>query len=138
MPIPFFQRPRQRHYGDIQNKPHPQKPLPWGLIKFIIKAALTGAVLIFIFGSVFVLWASRDLPDPNKLRDRQVAQSTKIYDRTGEHLLYEVYQNQRRTMVELEQMSPWLPKAVVAIEDKYFLNIKVYAFFLLLGLYLIT
>ncbi|MCX6784952.1 MAG: hypothetical protein NTV81_03405, partial [Candidatus Komeilibacteria bacterium] len=36
---------------------------------------------IFAF-SALVIWYSRDLPDPNKLKDRAVAQSTKIFDRT--------------------------------------------------------
>src|SRR3989339_1189808 len=76
----------------------------------------------FVVGTVVVIWIGKDLPDPNRLSDRQVIQSTKIYDRTGEHLLYEVYQNQKRTLVELNQMSPYLPKAVIAIEDKNFNN----------------
>ena len=74
----------------------------------------------FIFGTAIIIWIGKDLPDPNRLSDRQVSQSTKIFDRTGEHLLYEVYQNQKRTLVGLEQMSSLLPKAVVAVEDKKF------------------
>ncbi|KKT71537.1 MAG: Penicillin-binding protein, 1A family [Candidatus Uhrbacteria bacterium GW2011_GWE2_45_35] len=56
-------------------------------------------------GSIFVLGAfafiSRDLPDPNTLSDRSVSQSTKIYDRTGEHLLYEIHGEENRTLVKL-------------------------------------
>ncbi|MDO8499093.1 MAG: penicillin-binding protein [bacterium] len=74
----------------------------------------------FIFGTIAVAIISRDLPDPNKLTDRQIAQSTKIYDRTGEHILYEIFQDQKRTTITLDQMSTFLPKAVVAIEDKHF------------------
>ena len=125
MPIPPLQQTPQRHYGDISgqnNTPRrPKRRLPWNFIKFTAKAAVGGAILLFVFGSIFVIWASKDLPNPNNLQNRQVAQSTKIYDRTGEHLIYEtIFQDQRRTVVTLEQMSPWLPKAVVAIEDKYF------------------
>ncbi|MFA6424145.1 MAG: penicillin-binding protein [Candidatus Magasanikbacteria bacterium] len=84
--------------------------------------SLIGIIVLasFILGTIAVVWISKDLPDPNRLSDRQVAQSTKIYDRTGEHLLYEVYQNQKRTLVELDQMSSFLPKAVVSVEDKKF------------------
>lgn len=129
MPIPFLQQTPQRHYGDVSeqnNTPRrPKRRLPWNFIKFTAKAAVGGAILIFVFGTIFVIWAGKDLPDPNRLQDRQVAQSTKIYDRTGEHLIYEtIFQDQRRTVVTLEQMSPWLPKAVVAIEDKYFYEHK--------------
>lgn len=84
--------------------------------------ALVGVVflIIIILGFATVAWISKDLPDPNHLNDRQVSQSTKIYDRTGQHLLYEVYQNQKRTLIGLDQMSPLTPKAVIAIEDKGF------------------
>jgi len=83
---------------------------------------LLGIIVLsgFVFGTAIVIWVGKDLPDPNRLSDRQVSQSTKIFDRTGEHLLYEVYQNQKRTLVGLEQMSSLLPKAVVAVEDKKF------------------
>lgn len=83
---------------------------------------ILGVIILagFIFGTVVIIWVGKDLPDPNKLSDRQVSQSTKIFDRTGEHLLYEVYQNQKRTLVGLDQMSPLIPKAVIAVEDKKF------------------
>jgi len=49
----------------------------------------------FLFVTILVAWANKDLPDPDQLTDRKVAQSTKIYDRTGEHILYEVYQKKK-------------------------------------------
>ena len=67
-----------------------------------------------------VIWVSRDLPSPDKLADRSVSQSTKIYDRTGTRLLYEIYQNQKRTIVNLDQIAPLAIKATIAVEDKYF------------------
>lgn len=88
--------------------------------KKLLKAALVLAAAGFIILTGVIAWASKDLPDPNKLTSRNIAQSTKIYDRTGEHLLYEVFQDQKRTIINLDQMSPWLPKATIAIEDKYF------------------
>ncbi|MFA6547992.1 MAG: penicillin-binding protein [Candidatus Magasanikbacteria bacterium] len=83
---------------------------------------IAGAVILagFVLSTILVVWISKDLPDPNRLSDRQISQSTKIYDRTGEHLLYEVYQNQKRTLVGLDQMLPLLPKAIISIEDKKF------------------
>ncbi len=122
MPIFHLKPTPRRSYGNLTPNSRPPKKhrLSWPTIKLLAKAALAGAVMLFIGGTFLILWASRDLPDPNRLQDRQVAQSTKIYDRAGEHLLYEIYQDQRRTMVELEEMAPWLPKAVVAIEDKHF------------------
>ena len=81
-------------------------------------------VSLAIFGmlgiTVLVAWASRDLPDPDRLTDRQVDESTKIYDRTGKHLLYEIFADQKRTMVDLEQIPDLLVKAVIATEDTAF------------------
>lgn len=123
MPIP--QLKHSRHYGRLPDtEPAPRKEKNAynrkKLIKTIAWAALVGAIIIFIGGTATVAWISRDLPDPNKLNDRQVSQSTKIYDRTGEHMLYEVYQNQKRTLVELDKIATSALKATVAVEDKNF------------------
>jgi len=88
--------------------------------KTLFTLIATAILAVFVFGTAFMAWISKDLPDPNHLSDRQVSQSTKIYDRTGEHLLYEVYENQKRTLISLDQMSPYLPKAIISIEDKNF------------------
>lgn len=60
------------------------------------------------------------LPDFTEFHERKVAQSTKIYDRTGEVLLYDVHQNVKRTIVPFENISPWVKKAAIAIEDAGF------------------
>lgn len=59
------------------------------------------------------------LPTPQELMTRTVPESTKIFDRNGE-LLYEVHGEYKRTLVELENISPYLQNATVAIEDKDF------------------
>src|SRR3989338_8571678 len=74
----------------------------------------------FLFSVVLFAWANHNLPDPDKLNDRRVAQSTKIYDRTGEHLLYEIFAEQKRTLVELEEVPKPLINGVVATEDTAF------------------
>ncbi|MFA5894104.1 MAG: PBP1A family penicillin-binding protein, partial [Candidatus Margulisiibacteriota bacterium] len=61
-----------------------------------------------------------DLPDPNKLMERQVAQSTKIYDRTGKVVLYEVHGDEKRTLVPLSDIPLTVRNATIAIEDKDF------------------
>ncbi|MSU75640.1 MAG: hypothetical protein EXS55_03955 [Candidatus Magasanikbacteria bacterium] len=125
MPIPYLSRPPHRRvYGELGRKPVQRVRFsrwPW---QKIMKAAVALAGMGFVFLVVLFVWASQGLPDPNKLNDRHVAESTKIYDRTGEHLLYEVYQNQKRTVVNLQNMSPWIAKATIAIEDKYFYEHK--------------
>jgi len=74
---------------------------------------LTGIIGIFIY-------FSKDIPDPNKIVDRSVAQSTKIYDRTGEHLLYEIHGEEKRTIVSLDDVSQHLINATISSEDQKF------------------
>jgi penicillin-binding protein 1C len=49
-----------------------------------------------------------------------VSESTKIYDRTGEILLYDVHSTIRRTVVTSENISTYIKHATVAIEDADF------------------
>ncbi len=123
MPIP--QLHHSRHYGRLpESAPAPRKEKKAYNRKKLIKNLIwTGVILIisgFIVGTGVVAWVSRDLPDPDKINDRQVSQSTKIYDRTGTHMLYEVYLNQKRTLVNLDQMATSALNATIAVEDKNF------------------
>lgn len=105
---------RQSFFNSSPNK-------NWGA--FFKKLILTGIVAVVVgwFGlTIFIAWASRDLPDPNKLIERRVAQSTKIYDRTGEHMLYEVFSDKKRTSVELSDIPEYAKWATIVVEDKNF------------------
>lgn len=82
-------------------------------------AGFTLLALIFI-GFISVLWLSRDLPDPNKLLEREVAESTKIYDRTGETILYDIHGEEKRTLISLSDIPQSVRDATIAIEDKGF------------------
>src|SRR3989344_5896683 len=86
----------------------------------LLHTALFTLITIIIGGTAYGVWVSRGLPDPDRLTDRQVAQSTKIYDRTGRHLLYEIFTDQKRTLIEFEDVPKDLIKAVIATEDKGF------------------
>lgn len=75
----------------------------------------------FIVGGAFFLWAATlHIPDLGALSNRQVEQSVKILDRTGSVLLYDLHKDKQRTLVSLDQISPALRNAVVAIEDAHF------------------
>ncbi|MBX4198827.1 penicillin-binding protein [Candidatus Parcubacteria bacterium] len=76
--------------------------------------------LLFVAGLVFLWVATLKIPDLSDLTTRRVAQSTKIYDRTGTILLYDLGQDMRRTLVPFEDISPDVKRAVVSIEDKNF------------------
>lgn len=78
------------------------------------------AVIFVAFGTA-ILWATlTPLPAINNFENRQVAQSTKIYDRTGNIVLYDVHGSVRRTSVGMDGISDYIKKATVATEDDTF------------------
>ncbi|MDD4289833.1 MAG: transglycosylase domain-containing protein, partial [Patescibacteria group bacterium] len=85
-------------------------------------------IIIFLISAIFMFgvfaWYSKDLPDPNKIIDRSVVQSTKIYDKTGEHLLYDLHGTQQRTLIEINTLPDHVVNATIAIEDKNFYKHK--------------
>ncbi|MAF79961.1 hypothetical protein CL629_02690 [bacterium] len=83
-------------------------------------------VALFIFlGSLAVLYVavvSKDLPSPSQLNTKQVALSTKIFDRTGEVLLYEIHGEEKRTAISFEEIPEQLKQATLAAENAGFYN----------------
>ena len=79
---------------------------------------------LFIFSivgfSFLFLFYAKDLPRPEIFTERQLNQSTKIYDRTGKVLLYEIYGEEKRTWVSLDKVPDYLKKAVISAEDANF------------------
>ena len=70
---------------------------------------------------IFILWvASFRIPALEDISERKIDQSTKIYDRTGEILLYDMSSDTRRALVPFEDISPYARAAALAIEDKNF------------------
>lgn len=90
-------------------------------IKKLIRYTLLIGIILIVVG---VLWLSSGLPDPNKLMSREVAQSTKIYDRSGETVLYEISGDEKRTLVTLDKIPQHLRDATISIEDKNFYTHK--------------
>jgi len=77
----------------------------------------------FILSGFFALWITTiRIPDFSSLTDRKVVESTKIYDRTGDILLYDVHDNIKRTKVDMTDISRYVKNATVAIEDADFYN----------------
>ncbi len=97
------------------NRGHKKQP-------HILRTILLGAIASsFMVGGVFVLWISSfKIPDLGGIEERKVSQSTKIYDRTGEVLLYDVHEDIKRTIVPFEEISRHIKNATVAIEDEEF------------------
>jgi 1A family penicillin-binding protein len=93
-------------------------------IKYWIYSAFKALVVLGISGIFCLLlsflWFGRNLPDPNKIIERAVPESTKIYDRTGKTIIYEVHGEKKRTLVNLEDISNFAKWATITTEDKDF------------------
>ncbi len=75
----------------------------------------------FVFSAFGLIWVSTfKIPSLETIGERKISQSTKIYDYTGEILLYDVYEKTKRTIIPFENISPEIKKSVLSIEDKDF------------------
>lgn len=112
------------------------KALKWvrrNLKDIVIDLILVGFLLGVLIVSALFIWVSTlQIPDLSAFEERRILQSTKIYDRTGEVLLYDLHQDVRRTVVPNENISRYIKNGTVAIEDDQFYNhigIDVWAIF---------
>jgi len=111
----FFWRRKQGSGGRAPKKRDWKKIMHWVAI-----VGVSGffATTIAVIG--LLAWVSKELPDPNNISQRNIAQTTKIYDRTGTHLLYEIHGAQKRTVVELVDIAQDVKDATIAAEDRDF------------------
>jgi len=78
------------------------------------KRLLFFSVLIIV--SSYLFWG---VPLPTRLSSPDIPVSTKIFDRNGK-LIYEIYNERKRTPVKLSEIPDNVKKATIAIEDKDF------------------
>jgi len=74
---------------------------------------------ILFFASVFIYFA-RDLPRPERYTDRPLAEPTKIYDRTGENILYVIHGEEKREIISLEDVPSHFINILLTAEDSNF------------------
>jgi 1A family penicillin-binding protein len=97
----------------------PWKNWPWKKILTILGWLMVAGIILV--GATFAYFA-KDLPSPDNFRDRIVVESTKIYDRTGTHLLYEVHGEEKRTVIPLADIPDVVKYATISLEDEDFYN----------------
>jgi len=92
----------------------------------ILVGVFSFLLAVFIFtGTVIAFWiATLKIPDAGSLNDLKVAQSTKIYDRTGKIILWDIHSDIQRTVVPLADISRHIKNATIAIEDSSFYQHK--------------
>ncbi len=105
------------------NKKHPKKFFrgkigPKKIFLYALGAMALGGVIL----GAYAIYLFQTLPNPENFGDRIVAQSTKIYDRTGETLLYEIHGSEKRTILALNEIPDYVKEAILSIEDAEFYN----------------
>ncbi|MDP3696766.1 MAG: transglycosylase domain-containing protein [Candidatus Taylorbacteria bacterium] len=94
--------------------------------KKLLKLTLTLFVWFFVIGTIlflsYFIYLQRALPDPETIVTRKVGESTKIYDRTGETLLYDIHGEEKRTVIPWEDIPDYIKKATLSSEDSDFYN----------------
>ncbi|MBU2566653.1 PBP1A family penicillin-binding protein [Patescibacteria group bacterium] len=120
MPIPELKTPSP--YNESLRKS--SKKHRGSKIKTIFTFLMVSGLLLGLAGvlafTILMAWISRDLPNPNTLLAREIPQSTKIYDRTGDVLLYEIHGDEKRTLATIDKIPDYVKWATIAIEDKGF------------------
>jgi len=106
---------KRKYYRKIYQS---HKKKKW--IIFILK--ILGVLFLFsFFGIIFLfLYYAKDLPLPEKFTEKPFIQPTKIYDREGKELLFEIYSEEKREIIPLEKIPQHLINAVLSAEDVNF------------------
>ncbi|MFA5986712.1 MAG: PBP1A family penicillin-binding protein [Parcubacteria group bacterium] len=106
-----------RRPSSLQKKPH--RDFRKKMIVFLKFFGILCAIgLLFVMG-VFAYFA-KDLPEPGKINARTINESTKIYDRTGTILLYDIHGEEKRTLIPQEEIPLVVKQATIALEDRNF------------------
>ena len=125
MPIPQLRTKRSDPWRNRQysrSAVHSPVKKPKKLAKKLFVGAFFVAAVLVITLAIYTVIISRNLPNPNQLINRDIAQSTKIYDRTGQTILYEISGDQKRTLVKLSDIPAYVKEATISIEDKNYYN----------------
>ncbi|HUY05525.1 MAG TPA: transglycosylase domain-containing protein [Candidatus Paceibacterota bacterium] len=97
----------------------PRHPISWRHTIIASILVLFGIAFIAV-GGILIAVTLAPVPDISSFASRQVDQSTKIYDRTGQVLLYDYNRDAKRDIVPLTAISPNAIQAAIAIEDSSF------------------
>lgn len=88
---------------------------------FGLNVLIVGGSIGVVFLGIVIIWVTTlKVPDFKAFEERRIDSSTKIYDKTGEVVLYDIHQDKKRTIIPIEQMGTYIQQATIAIEDDTF------------------
>ena len=90
------------------------------LLKESFLVAFYVFVMLIVLGGAIFLYLMAKTPLGNTLYTRNIPQTSIIYDRTGQHELYEVHGEENRKIVSHDQIPDVVRVATVAAEDDTF------------------
>ncbi len=90
----------------------------WSIL--ILKIIAICCAIGLLVGIGIFAYFAKDLPEPGKVNTRTIDQSTKIYDRTGTILLYDIHGEEKRTLIPHDEIPLVLKQATIALEDHNF------------------
>lgn len=92
----------------------------WRLVKAILLLVFVLGVSGLAFGVGMFLYIAKDVPSSDTIVSRRISESTKIYDRTGTRLLYNIHGEEKRTIISWENIPSAVKWATLASEDTSF------------------
>ncbi|MEK7072619.1 MAG: transglycosylase domain-containing protein, partial [Patescibacteria group bacterium] len=101
-----------------------RKPKNKKILRKILGILIPIALFLILVGGIALLglfaWISKDLPNPDGIINRSVTVSTKIYDRKGETVLYDIHGNIKRTLIKMDEIPKHVINATLTAEDRNF------------------
>lgn len=92
-------------------------------VKQILLGLLDASIAILIIGVVFVSWIyGTQAPPASQLATRKIAQTSVIYDASGNHPLYEMHGEENRKIISHDQIPDVARVTTIAAEDGNFYN----------------
>lgn len=113
--MPVMRRPERRRRFSLLR-------FLWRLVLAFVKLTLLAFLLMVLAGLLLYREYALDLPDPQQIAQHRSFETTRIYARDGQTLLYELAdpQSGHRTVVAFDQIPQVLKDATVAVEDAGF------------------
>ena len=91
--------------------------------KFWLYIGIGGFCGFFFILGVIILWATTlPIPTPDSFNERRVSHSTRVFDRTGEIVLYDFVKDRQQEDVSIINISRNIQNAFIVAEDKNFYN----------------
>ena len=112
---------KNKYYKKVYKNLKKSDKIKIALKKIGARVFLGFLILTFIGLGIFV-YAAKDLPRPEEFTERNFTEPTKIYDKSGEVVLYTIYGEEKRDIISLDQVPDHLIHAIIATEDANFYN----------------